>query len=467
MSAFKQKLARIGATAGVLAASTAAIFAAGGATAGSALAAPPNCVAGPGIVLQGEGSTLQNVAQTEWTKIYNEKCPTASDYNFKYTGTGSGAALEAFGYTTTAGTIKTGEAYVGTDEAPEKSQIEHVEEKHSGVVPVIIPVAQTSIAILAHPPTGCSFESGKGITWKDLNKIFAGKALQWSEIGGTTGCGTKTITRVVRSDGSGTTFQFKNYLSVLEGPSPGKEGIGPGEIETNKEGATHACATKTWSAIRKNGGEPNLNIRWPETFNSTTGKGCSGNGTLSPIVTEKGGGEIVKEVKNTEGTIGYAAYSDVVGGTATSFAVPLENLNSEGVHYGSPGVSTSPNEANCGGRIYTVPSETNGLAQDWSAVFGAKPNVGSEGNFYPLCTLTYDLSWHGKTAGTSGYKEAGYGTTGATIGSAVKDYLLKYVLEPTLGQSVLNSKGYQTFPKEKGATHEVLKAAVVAAEQIN
>ena len=70
MSAFKQKLARLGATAGVLAASTAAIFAVGGATASSALAAP-GCEEIPGIsTLQGEGSTLQKVAQINlWNRL--------------------------------------------------------------------------------------------------------------------------------------------------------------------------------------------------------------------------------------------------------------------------------------------------------------------------------------------------------------------------------------------------------------
>ena len=180
MSAFKQKLARLGATAGVLVASTAAFMAVSGISAGSAMAEPPNCVNGAGVVLNGEGSTLQNVAQGAWTAFYNEKCPTASKINFKYTGTGSGAALSAFGYTTGGGTVKTAEAYVGTDEAPTAKEISEVAAAHSGVKPVIIPVAQTAIAVVADLPSGCSITGG--ITWKDLNKIFAGTITKWSEL---------------------------------------------------------------------------------------------------------------------------------------------------------------------------------------------------------------------------------------------------------------------------------------------
>lgn len=456
MSAFKQKLARLGATAGVLAASTAAIFAVGGATAGSAIAAPPNCVTGAGIVLQGEGSTLQGVAQEKWTSAYNTDCPTASKINFAYTGTGSGAALEAFGYTTGGGTVKTAEAYVGTDEAPEASQITAVHTAHTAVNPVIVPVAQTSIAVIAHLPSGCKIEGG--ITYKDLNKLFAGKIKEWSELetdNGNAAC-NDAITRVVREDGSGTTFQFKNYLSVLETTL---SGTGPGQVETSA--TSHVCETENWSAIRKNGGTPNLNLAWPETFNAVTGKGCSGNGTLSPVTRAHGGGGVVNAVKNTENTIGYAAYSDVVANSAIADAQPLENLNSEGVFYGAPGTGTESKKANCEGRVYTAPEHAStGLEVDWSKVFGAKPGVGAEGEFYPLCTLTFDLSWHGAEAGTSGYQKLGY-SGGSTTGTAVEDYLRNYVLETSLGQNVLNTNGYETLPSN------ILPDAKIAAEKIN
>jgi ABC-type phosphate transport system substrate-binding protein len=458
MSAFKQKLARLGATAGVLAASTAAIMAVGGVTASSALAKPV-CETISGVsTLQGEGSTLQNVAQTEiWTPAYNAEC-VSPKVHFAYTGTGSGAALTSFGYN--GGAIKTTEAYVGSDEAPTSTQITTAKGKAGGANPVIIPVAQTSIAVVANVPSGC--EIVKGITWKDLNKVFAGTIKQWSELetdNGNAACNAN-ITRVVREDGSGTSFQFKNYLSTLETT---KSAVGPGEVEVNA--TAPKCATKNWAEIRNNGGTPNVNLAWPESKHLVGGVtvGCAAEGTLSPVTKQSGGGNLVTFVKETPNTIGYAAYSDVLAKGATSKAVSLQNSETEGKHYGAPGAGTESKEANCGGRLYTVPSSTTGLEVDWSGVFGAKPNIGFEkGNtFYPLCTLTYDLSWHGTT---SGYTTAGY-TNGAATAAAVKGYLLNYVLEEEEGQKALKSKGYQALPHEAGS--QVLAAAKLAAGNIN
>jgi hypothetical protein len=133
------------------------------------------------------------------------------------------------------------------------------------------------------------------------------------------------------------------------------------------------------------------------------------------------------------------------------------------VRYGSPGSGTESREANCGGRSYSVPSSTTGLEVDWAEVFGSNPNIGIEGPFYPLCALTYVLSWHGTT---SGYMDVGY-LNGARVGKAVGDYLLHYVLEASEGQSLLNMHGFQALPNTGGVTHEVLKAARLAAERID
>lgn len=462
MSAFKQKLARLGATAGVLVASTAAFMAVGGIAAGSAMAV--ECENALPTTLQAEGSTLQKVAQINlWTPAYASAC--ASGTHFNYTGTGSGAALSAFAYN--GSTIKHEEAYVGTDEAPTSTQIANAKTV-SGANPVIVPVAQTSIAVVANLPSGCSFTGG--ITWKGLNKIFSGTVKKWSEVENATGCGSSEITRVVREDGSGTTFGFKSYLSTLEAT---KSAVGAGSVETGvpTHGVAPVCATKKWGEIRNNGGSPNLNLNWPENLHTTTvggqsvEEGCFTAGTLSPLVRANGGGGVVTTVKATPGAIGYAAYSDVVANTDISQAQKLENLSSEGVNkYAAPGTGTETKEANCGGRQYTVPTSSTGLEVDWSAVLGNNPNIGLEkpGTFYPLCTLTFDLSWHGAT---SGYTNAGYGAHSVEIGNAVRKYIASEVLEG--GQSLLNESGYQTLPSSGGASHEVLAAAKLAASKIN
>jgi ABC-type phosphate transport system substrate-binding protein len=460
MSAFKQKLARLGATAGVLVASTAALMAVSGATAGSAMAEPPNCVNGAGVVLQGEGSTLQNVAQGGWTAFYNEKCPTASKINFHYTGTGSGAALKAFGYTTGGGAVTTGEAYVGTDEAPNATEISEVAAHHTGVKPVIIPVAQTSIAIVANKPASCELEGG--ITWTDLNGLFNGTIKKWASLSTIkaakkaeceTAQGSASITRVVRKDGSGTTYQFKNSLSELEvgegGAAPGAvliEGKCVSEMK-NEKGETKP---NTWKELRPN---PTLNLLWPES-------GCNSGRTAVEKV--EGGGGVVKFVKANANTIGYAAYSDVFANTATANAQPLQNSHSatKGNTFAAPGTGTSLAEANCGSRPYVVPTNgqvggsNTGLEVDWSEVFGANPTIGTG---YPLCTLTFDLSW-------KNYAGIG-GSYTATTGSAVHKYL-EYVLSLTEGQAKLNTEGYEALPHPSAAANNVLGAAQLSLGQV-
>jgi ABC-type phosphate transport system substrate-binding protein len=472
MSAFKQKLARLGATAGVLAASTAAIMAIGGVTAGSALAETPKCETVPAVsVLEGEGALLQKVMQTElWIPAYNSACP--SGVHFNYTGTSEAWALEDLGYTG-EGISRFGHpAFGATEQAPTAAQIATAKAA-SDANPVIVPVAQTSIAVVANLPADCSITGG--ITWKDLNKIFAGKIKQWSELETDNGgCGTNPITRVLREDESGVAFQFKNYLSELETQ---KKGVGPGIIQTGFPGfpAAPVCATRNWSEVRQTGSF--ANTAWPENrhtevFGGEPSEpversyelGCYPAGTLSPVERVNGGGNVISFVKENVNTIGFAGYPEVVAENGIANVQKLENLSSEGfVKYAAPGTGTETKQANCGGRQYTVPTSSTGLEVDWSAVFGTNPNIGLEipGTFYPLCTLTFDLSWHDAT---SGYTSAGY-VNGVNVGKAVKDYFANEVLAE--GQSLLDARGFQTLPSTGGPSHEVLEAAELAASKIN
>lgn len=444
MSAFKQKLARIGATAGVLAGATAAIFAVGGASAGTALGA--ECVNVPASVraLKGEGSTLQNVAQGKWTSAYNTACGGSENAHFSYTGTGSGAALSAFAYN--GSTLNTGMAYVGSDDAPNSSQIANA-KSHAGTArPVIIPVAQTSIAIVANIPQAKCKPTG-GVNYADLTKLFAGTITKWSQLStvNKTECEAAeasesgAITRVVREDGSGTSYQFKNYLNVL---ATTLGGVGPGSVKV--EGV---CGTKTWEEL-----EPTTapNLAWPQ---NTAEGGCQTG--LSPLVRKSGGGGVAAYVAATKNTIGYASYSDARAKGAGS--LNLQNGTSKsGATFAAPGIvptgGTEPTEASCSTRTYTVPSGAfsgEGLEKDWSKVFGAVPSIG--GTAYPLCTLTFDLAW-------KGYAGAGY-SEGASVGSAVKAYLGYELGE---GQSILGQNGYAKLPETTEESHNVLGAAKVA-----
>ncbi len=462
MSAFKQKLARLGATAGVLVATTAAFMAVSGVAAGSALAfETTRCQSVPAAVraLKGQGSTLQNVAQGEWTTVYNKECTAfnAESANFKYEGTGSGAALNAFGYN--AGTtLNTEYAYVGTDEAPNTGQISTAEGHANSVAPAIIPVAQTAIAVVVNKPSVCTITNG--ITYADLNALFAGTIKHWTEISTmpagskaacTTAEGGAEITRVVRADGSGTTYQFKNYLQKLHTEFLANlvVPVEPGEVEVSV--APHKCETKSWGELRQGGGTPNLNLLWPES-------GCAGNGARTPVHPVSGGGALVEYVSSElhPNTIGYAAYSDVLAKKATANVISLQNKEVSGVKgFAKPGKGTGEKEANCGNRTYTVPPHANegaGTAINWSETFGAVPQVATA---YPLCTLTYDLAWNG-------YATAGYGSeNGTNIAKAVKGYI-GYLLHE--GQTSLGNEGYAALPETKEEANNVKGAAIYAWE---
>jgi ABC-type phosphate transport system substrate-binding protein len=443
MSAFKQKLSRLGASAGILAGTTAAVLALGGITAGSALAAP-TCPSKSTTVLA-SGSSLQKVAQENWTAGYAAKCTTGPVV--KYTSTSSGKGLAAFRYTGT-GAIDTTQGFIGTDDGPSTEQIENAEAateggKASGANPIIIPVAETSIAVAANVPSGCVINGG--ITWSDLNKLFNGTITTWAGLStdnGNAACNA-SITRVVRAEGSGTTYQFKNYLSALETTS-GILAAGPG------------CGLGTWASLEKVGTGELPNITWPE---NGTG-GCSG---LSPVHRSAGGGAVAEFVAANANTIGYASLPDVKAKGAT--ALSLQDAVVEGENkYGAPGKEEESGKkklSNCGSRVYTVPAAGRtgtgtGESVDWSQVFGAIPKVG--GGLYPLCTLTYDAGW-------SSYAKAGYGTAATATKEVVKDYLGNFV-DASEGQAIDTAHWYQALPAPTEAEHNVQGAAELALSKL-
>jgi ABC-type phosphate transport system substrate-binding protein len=439
MSAFNQRVAKLGVCAGLLGCASAALLAIGAANASA------TCVQN-NLDIQGMGSSLQRAAQTLWTGRevpsgtplqeiphkpeeggYATKCPAElNDATVSYTSTSSGHGLNAFGFT--GGPLETqGEAvaFIGTDDAPTKKQNENA-EKAAGTKPVIVPVAQTAIAVIANLPANCEIEGG--ITYKDLNKLFNGTLKEWIGLetdNGNSACKAE-ITRVVRAEGSGTTYQFKNYLGLLE-ESFGAAGPG--------------CTLKPWKELREIGTGEEPNITWPKCVGTT------------PLVTAVGGGGgVAEKVAETENTIGYAALPDAKAKGAD--VVSLQDANSVG-KYGAP-EEAGKEVANCGSRSYVVPPGAReiggtGIAVDWSGVFGAAPTVG--GGSYPLCALTYDIGWNET-------KAAGY--AGGT-GEVVKEYLA-YVLGE--GQTAINSHYYAKLPNPEAEANDVLKAAEFSRTKI-
>jgi ABC-type phosphate transport system substrate-binding protein len=438
MSAFKQSMRKLGIRAGLLAGTSLAVVAIAGVGASSASAACAGSI-------EGQGSSLQKVAQQEiWSNNYKTAgCPTGGA-EAVYTSSSSGTGLNAWGFNGAA-TLETKWKYIGTDDGPSSTQITNAEAAaHTtgggNARVVTVPVAQTAIAIMVHPPTGCTVNE---ITNVHLEEVFSGDIQNWSSLG--TGC-TGTITRIVRAEGSGTTYQFKNYLALVNKSKNGG---------TEKAICTSESPTTKWTELEEIGAGGTPNTTWPT---------CS---SASAPKTAAGGGKLAEEVKEHEGYIGYVALPDAKKQETTEAKVIKVQNNGTG---GSP-ITIAPNkeeEARCGTAQYTVPTNglrsESGIEADWSKVFGGNPSIGGE--TYPICTLTYDLGWTKKAVGgTSGFEEAGLG---AGIGGKVAGYY-EYILKTKKLGTGTSKKYYANLPTTGGAgtAHDIQDAAEWAMEQIN
>ena len=394
MSALNHRVRGLGARAVLLASVTAVMFALGAIGASGASAAGV-CT---GADIKGEGASLQGKAQSIWSstpfvagKGFNGNalgCTMEAGGLRKamitYTASGSGAGLEAWGLN--GGAFNNEDVFISSDDAPTTPQLEELQgtlELESGEETdlVVFPVTQTAIAVIVNLPTGCTLTSNR-IRNADLEAVFRGAKTLWSEVtGASAGCANKPITRVVRKDGSGTTYQFKHYLNVLNG--------------------ANVCTTKlgnvTWAELQNNskvevGGEKVLpNTTWPD---------CPG---ASPIVTaaNNGGGALVTKVNATEGGIGYAALADAENNKAGATTV-LSVQNSGLPTFASPAAAGS--NAACTETEYAnrpkspagvefanwAEAAANPLNQNWSGVYGSNPTIG--GTKYPICTLTWSIA---------------------------------------------------------------------------
>ena len=408
------------------------------------LEAPPT-EACTGSDITGEGASLQANAHGEvWGPGFQGPggycAGKGTEPKVTYLGTGSGAGLAAWDFNGPDGTpFDTSRAFTASDEAPGAAQIGNAESAAGGAKVLVIPVAQTAIGVVVNPPAGCTINE---LTNKQLESILRGNIKFWGKIqtADGAGCAGQPITRVVRPDGSGTTFQFKNYL-----------------FQVNR--ATLACTapSATWQDLEPIGAG---NTTWP-----TNGVGGCGPTTVSPIATAagNGGAALVGKVNSTEGGIGYAALPDIEAGkSGDSDTVELQNnglVKLANATFGAP--ATGAGNANCGVTKYTVPAAArvgtgSGESADWSAVFGADLKVNGEN--YPLCTLTYDLALNG------------YGDkAGFTEGQArtALDYLGGYVTAAA-GQSAIESAGefYAALPSSASAAGNVRGAAQLAASKI-
>ena len=162
-----------------------------------------NPTPGQKVTLLGSGATFPYPLITKWSSVYVND--TGGRVQVNYQGIGSGAGIQAI----TAKTVD----FAGSD-APLKPS-----ERAAG--PGLLHIPETIGAVTAAYNVA-SLSSGLNLTGHVLGEIFLGKIKTWnhaniSALNPTVVLPSSTITVVHRSDSSGTTFVWTNYLH-LENP---------------------------------------------------------------------------------------------------------------------------------------------------------------------------------------------------------------------------------------------------------
>jgi ABC-type phosphate transport system substrate-binding protein len=375
----------------------------------------------------------------------------------------------------------------------------------------VVPVASAAIAVVVHFPEGCTLEgpgtgtadSGEGTDINEdvstggendpkneatgdsevsntlrlhlpaqaLEEIWEHNITKWGEIPTPTGdstleshmsgtpvgytgktCGEVPIFRIARNDTSGTTYNFKAYLSLL--PSNKEDG----GIKLWKEGQVGSVNT-AWPVA--GAGNPEIPVEVPASKECTI--------ALSPSqicrANAEGGKSLAEAVKATDGSIGYldlatarkegfvltAGKPNYLYWLALQAVNPAESEPSKRI--GHPLVFDEPTVhpeahfnttsvlekgANCKGADYRgIPSA--GESPDKEATLGNWANaIATGGSAYPVCAITYDLAFQNDASvyGSKAPEEEKART--------VKEYLSSVVSEP--GQTELPEFDYGLLP---------------------
>lgn len=295
----------------------------------------------------------------------------------------------------------------------------------------VVPVTQTAIAIAAHPPQlpahpACAVPRINNV---QLQKVFSGELKNWRQLSAASdsslgGDCDQAITRIVRDESSGTTYQFKHYLNSIE----------PAPLACTGE------AKRTWAQLQAPfGGEKSApNQEWPSKSACQAGEGPVT--TVSGPIAEGGGGPLAY-VRDTPGTITYGSLPEAQQ-QAPKQIIDVHN----GVKFAGP--ENGEGGAACGAAKYTRPAGwEGGVNLDWSQVYGSDPNIGAVAkNAYPICTLTYAV------AATNRFSEK--------AATTVHDYLA-FAVDKEGGQAAVRQIGYHDLPSS------IAKAANAAIAHIN
>jgi len=464
-----------------------------------------------GASIQGEGSSLQKIAQqSDWIPhVYNSPAGCEGGPTVFYQSDGSGCGIAAMGGGPSAeGKCLGFEAknaiekvrsattrFAGSD-APltpaQKSAAQAEGTEQAGLIHQL-PVASAAVAVVVHFPDGCKLKDpGTGvtsanndastggpndpagaatgdtyaaetlrvhITTEELEKIWADETQQtWGDVVPeadleTDGNAAKPLTlsecaalpviRIVRLDGSGTTYNFKAYLSLPKSAPAGLWTTGEVVGDNNK-----------WPIAGK--------VEVPKPVSSAKCVDASDICTAE----KTGGGGVASAVENTSGSIGYLDLAtarekgfDITPVSPSNahpddktYWIPVQTINpdtspsTEGTNWVEPtSTATAHFNGGFGGRganclkadyrnIPTTPAGDPTLG-DWSAAIATGSK---DGTTYPVCAMTYDFAFDDDS------KVYGNTLEEQQKAMTVVNYL-EAIVSP-LGQDNLEAYDYGTLP---------------------
>ena len=202
------KLNRFSMLAGALVAGSLALTACGGSSSGTSDAGSSGSSSGGTAslsgTLNGAGSTAQQAAMQAWATKFQE---TNSDVTVNYDPVGSGGGREQF----LAGGANT---FAGSDAALTDEELAKAKTRCGGTDAMDLPVYVSPIAVAYNLPDVSNLQ----LSADTIAKIFAGKITKWDDAAIKADNPDATlpstdITTVHRSDDSGTTQNFTDYLS--------------------------------------------------------------------------------------------------------------------------------------------------------------------------------------------------------------------------------------------------------------
>jgi ABC-type phosphate transport system substrate-binding protein len=328
---------------------------------------------------------------------------------------------------------------------------------------LVIPDLLSAISTFANLPTTCA--TGQvALTQADVAGIWSGAFTNWNQIsafGGKAACNVP-ITLVVRSDNSGTSQGFLNYLADSNG-----YGYDSGACYTANHDSPEIGAGNGLGAQQNDQYNYGNNYYWPQgsakngvnlSANAASGgapaptgvaSGCSGLESS----TNPGGPALIKVTGSVNGAAGYADLADtlqdttdytstVTGDSIVTFELP----NSTTGAATSPGTTGATGSSNCttsaglpgsggangavglGGQwnlsLYSAATDAKGAqAQDDVAYW-------KEGASYPACTLSWLLAWSGED-GNSPSAPSTANASAVTIPAAGTQFSL--AISPTAG----------------------------------